>query len=81
METKYALLNPATGEYDYFATEEEVKLKLAERALEFYISHSHGVAYHIVAVDENGWETWEATSAIKEINTTETTQVIQEQMV
>lgn len=80
METKFALLNPADGQYEYFATEEEVKLKLAERALAFYISHGHGVAYNIITVDESGWETWEATKAIKDINATEITQVIQEQM-
>lgn len=64
METKYALLNPANGEHEMFTTEEEVKTKLAERALSFYISHAHGIAYSKVIIDENGWETWESKNAV-----------------
>jgi hypothetical protein len=64
METKYALLNPADGEYEMFATEVEVKTKLAERALSFYITHSHGIAYSKVTTDENGWETWDSKNAV-----------------
>ena len=64
METKYALLNPANGEYEMFATEDEVKIKLAERALSFYITHAHGIAYSKVIVDESGWETWESKNAV-----------------
>jgi hypothetical protein len=64
METKYALLNPADGQYEMFSTEEEVKTKLAERALSFYISHAHGIAYSKVIIDENGWETWDSKNAV-----------------
>ncbi len=64
METKYALLNPANGEYEMFNTEEEVKVKLAERALSFYISHAHGISYSKVVVDENGWETWDSKNNV-----------------
>jgi len=64
METKYALLNPANGEYEMFATEDEVKAKLAERALSFYISHAHGIAYSKISIDENGWENWESKNAV-----------------
>jgi hypothetical protein len=64
METKYALLNPANGEYEMFATEDEVKAKLAERAISFYISHAHGIVYSKVTIDENGWETWESKNAV-----------------
>jgi hypothetical protein len=64
METKYALLNPADGQYEMFSNEEEIKTKLAERALSFYISHAHGIAYSKVVIDENGWETWEAKNAV-----------------
>jgi hypothetical protein len=64
METKYALLNPANGEYEYLSSEEEVKIKLAQRALDFYISHAHGIAYSIVTIDENGWETWDAKNNV-----------------
>jgi hypothetical protein len=64
MEIKYALLNPANGEYEMFATEDEVKAKLAERALSFYISHAHGIAYSKVTIDENGWETWDSKNNV-----------------
>jgi hypothetical protein len=64
METKYALLNPADGQYEFFSTEEELKAELAKRALSFYISHSHGIAYSKVIIDENGWETWDSKNAV-----------------
>ncbi len=70
METKYALLNPANGEYEMFATEDEVKIKLAERALSFYITHAHGIAYSKVTVDESGWETWESKNAVDTMDKT-----------
>ena len=56
---KYALLNPADGSYTYYSTEEEVKMELAKKALSFFITHSHGIAYSKIIIDENGWETWE----------------------
>jgi len=59
METKYALLDPANGSYNYFNTEEEIKQELAKKALKFYITHAHGIAYSKIEIDENGWETWE----------------------
>jgi hypothetical protein len=64
MTIKYALLNPADGQYEFFDTEDEVKSKLALRALEFFISHGHGIAYSKVTFDENNWETWEAINAV-----------------
>lgn len=65
MTVKYALLNPATGQYDYFDTEEVLKQKLSERALAFYLSHGHGVAYNKVTIeDETGWETWDAVNSV-----------------
>lgn len=68
MTTKYALLNPATGEYEYFDSEADIKIKLAERALTFYITHGHGVAYSIVTTDENGWETWSSSGTVTSID-------------
>jgi hypothetical protein len=65
MTIKYVLLNPADGQYEYFNTEELLKIKLAERALAFYISHGHGIAYNKVTIeDETGWETWESVNAV-----------------
>jgi hypothetical protein len=64
METKYALLNPANGEYDFFETEEIVKQELAKRALSFYITHAHGIAYSKITIDENGWETWDSKNNV-----------------
>ena len=61
---KFGLLNPATGEFDFFNSEEEVKKALASRALAFYISHSHGIFYNKITIDENGWETWDANNAV-----------------
>lgn len=80
MTIKYALLNPANGEYDYFDTEEDLKLKLAERALAFYISHGHGIAYSKVTLDENGWETWDSVNAVTLTVTTDIEKIIQESL-
>jgi len=80
METKYALLNPADGQYEYFATEDAIKNELAKRALAFYISHAHGVAYSKVTIDEHGWETWDAVNAVKQINAEEIIASIQAQI-
>lgn len=71
MTTKYALLNPANGEYEMFNTEDEVKVKLAERALAFYLTHGHGVAYNTITTDENGWETWSSSSVVTSIDESE----------
>jgi hypothetical protein len=78
METKYALLNPANGEHEMFATEDEVKQALAKRAIEFYITHSHGIAYNKITIDENGWETWDAQNAVNQLDEEEMTRFIAE---
>lgn len=61
---KYALLNPADGSYTYYDSEEQIKEELIKRAISFYISHAHGVAYSKVSIDEHGWETWDAKEAV-----------------
>lgn len=58
MQKIYKIFNPATGEYDPAATEEECKQKLARRAWEFYFSYAHGTPYSIVEVHNNGTEIW-----------------------
>lgn len=58
MQTKYAIFNPAIGTHDYVETLDQVPTKIAEMALQHYISHSSGIAYNIVTIDDNGWETW-----------------------
>lgn len=78
METKYALFNPANGEHEMFITENEVKQALAKRAIEFYITHAHGIAYNKITVDENGWETWDAQNAVNLIDTAEVEKFIAE---
>lgn len=80
MTIKYALLNPADGQYEMFDTEDEVKQKLAKRALAFYISHAHGVSYSKVAIDENGWETWDEVNNIKDTDFDGIVKNIQEQI-
>ena len=71
MTTKYALLNPANGEYDFFETEDLIKQELAKRALSFYITHAHGIAYSVITTDENGWETWNSSSAVTSVDEAE----------
>jgi hypothetical protein len=80
MEIKYALLNPADGQYQMFITEDEVKTELLKRALSFYISHAHGVLYSKVTVDENGWEEWAAVDSVKETDCDTVSKYIQEQL-
>jgi hypothetical protein len=71
MEIKYALLNPANGEHEFFETELEVKQALASRALSFYVSHSHGIFYNKITIDENGWETWDAQNSVNQLDEAE----------
>lgn len=78
MEIKYALLNPADGQYEMFSTEEEIKIKLAERALSFYISHSHGVIYSKVTIDELGWETWDDLAVVRDVPLADIENIIKE---
>lgn len=80
METKYGLFNPANGEHEIFATENEVKQALAKRAIEFYITHSHGIAYNKITIDENGWETWDAQNAVNLMDTSEIEKFIAEKL-
>jgi hypothetical protein len=80
METKYGLLNPANGEHEIFATEDEVKQALAKRAIEFYLTHSHGIAYNKITIDENGWETWDAQNAVNLMDTSEVEKFIAEKL-
>ena len=68
MTIKYALLDPATGQYEYFDSEVDIKIKLAEKALAFYLTHGHGVADSTVTTDENGWETWSSSSSATAID-------------
>lgn len=80
METKYGLFNPANGEHEIFATENEVKQALAKRAIEFYLTHSHGIAYNKITIDENGWETWDAQNAVNLMDTSEIEKFIAEKL-
>jgi|688.fasta_scaffold1492433_1 hypothetical protein len=80
MTIKYALLDPATGQYEYFDSEADIKIKLAERALAFYLTHGHGVAYNTVTTDENGWETWSSSSAVTSIDEAEIIKEIQSKL-
>lgn len=80
METKFALLNPANGEYEFFETEDAIKQALAKRAIAFYITHSHGIAYNKITIDENGWETWDAKNAINQFDEAEMEAFIAEKL-
>jgi hypothetical protein len=80
MGTKYALLNPADGQYVLFNTEEQLKQELAKRAIDFYITHAHGIAYSIVTTDENGWETWNAKNNVSSFDQLQIEKEIQRYM-
>jgi hypothetical protein len=80
MSEKFALLNPANGEHEFFETELEVKYALAKRAIAFYITHCHGIAYNKITVDENGWETWDAKNAVNQLDETEMGSFIAEKL-
>ena len=60
---KYAILNPANGTYTFATTEAEREELLRKFAMEFYLSHVHGVPYSIVEVAEDGSEQWRAPAA------------------
>jgi hypothetical protein len=58
MTTKYAILNPQVGEYEYIDDIPLVKEKVAELAMAHYLAHTHGTPVSKVDTDEAGSETW-----------------------
>ena len=57
MKTKYAVLNPLTGEYIYTPVEELPSL-VAKIAMDVYLSQTHDVLYAEIQLNIDGSETW-----------------------
>jgi hypothetical protein len=60
MTTRYAILNPQVGEYEYVDDITLVKEKVAELAMAHYLAHTHGAPVSQVDTDDTGAETWSA---------------------
>ena len=60
MTTRYAILNPQVGEYEYIDDVSKVKEKVAELAMAHYLAHTHGAPVSQVDTDDTGAETWTA---------------------
>ena len=61
---KYAVLNPSDGSYTFAATELKRDKLIQAFALEFYLSHVHGVPYSVVEVKEDGSEQWRSPEGL-----------------
>jgi hypothetical protein len=62
MKTQYAVLNPATGSYQFADTLDEVPMKMAEVAFAFYMSQTAETPLSIVQTHDSGAETWFAAT-------------------
>ena len=60
MATRYAILNPMIGEYEYVDSQEEVLTRARELAWQFYLAHTHSAPVSQVDTDAEGAETWTA---------------------
>jgi hypothetical protein len=60
MTTKYAILNPQVGEYEYVDNVDKVKEKVAELAMVHYLAHTHNAPVSQIDTDATGAETWSA---------------------
>lgn len=71
MQTRYAIFNPDTGEYDFYDSQEAAQKAIAKKAYDFFISHSQGFAFTKVTIDEYGWETWDSSNTEMSVNEAE----------
>jgi hypothetical protein len=60
MTTRYAILNPLVGEYEYVDSPEEILIRSQELAWQFYLAQTHGAPVSQVDTDAEGSETWSA---------------------
>lgn len=60
MITKYAILNPLVGEYEYVDSQEEILITAKDLAWQVYLSYTHGAPVSKVETDTEGAETWSA---------------------
>lgn len=58
MTTKYAIVNPQTGMYEYVNDATEIDAKVAEIAIAFYFAHTHNSPVSKIEIDDSGAETW-----------------------
>lgn len=60
MINKYAVLNPADGQYTKVDSQEEAKKLYVKFVMEFFNFHVHGTPITVIEVNENGDETWKS---------------------
>jgi len=60
MTTKYAVLNPLKGEYEFVDSTEEVLSRAQTIAWQFYLSQTHSAPVSQVDMNAEGAETWTA---------------------
>ena len=60
MTTRYAILNPMVGEYEYVDSPEETLARAQALAWQFYLTHTHSAPVSQVDTDAEGAETWAA---------------------
>jgi len=58
MTTKYAILNPTVGEYEYVDSQEKALIQAQDLAWQMYLTYTHGVPISQVDTDAEGAETW-----------------------
>lgn len=58
MTTRYAILNPAVGEYEYVDSQEEILVRAQALAWQFYLAHTYGAPVSQVDSNAEGAETW-----------------------
>ena len=55
---KYAVLNPANGQYTFFDTQEEAVDDFFKTMVNFSFPYFHNVQYSVVNILENGDQEW-----------------------
>jgi hypothetical protein len=60
MTTKYAILNPTVGEYEYVDSQEKALIQAQDLAWQMYLTYTHGAPISQVDTDDAGVETWSA---------------------
>lgn len=60
MTTRYAILNPTVGDYEYTETQEAALTRAQDLAWQMYLTYTHGAPISQVDTDADGAETWTA---------------------
>lgn len=56
-----ALLNPMTGQYEFFDDKPSAAVRFSQLLKEFYLYHTHQQPFAIVETNEDGSKTWKST--------------------